>query len=156
MWPNPGIKRDCLFKKAECSDESKTWLFRNRKPLILIRSKLCMLDSLSLPVGFGQMDFITLNRSSKTKTLRVLIRAYVWELMRMWKKASKQARKDYSWVVNLEETENKPFEGYSLILFERLTPFWVVCTRHSGITLDHEISRLLFNVCVYVHLLMLR
>lgn len=51
----------------------------------------------ALSVGFGQMDFITLNRSSKTKTLRVLIRAYVRELMRMRKKASKPERIILGW-----------------------------------------------------------
>lgn len=75
--------------------------------------------------------------------------------MRLRKKASKLERIN-SWVVNLGETENKPFEGYSLILFEGPTPFWVVRTRHSRITVDHETGRLLINVCVYAHLLMLR
>lgn len=101
------------------------------------------------------MDFITLNRSGKTKTLRVLIRACICERADACgkrKKEKERERMDSS--LGCEPGKDK--EKTKPLNVKVQYKFRVVFTRHTRITVDHEIRHSLISVYVYVHLLMLR
>lgn len=68
------------------------------------------------------------------------------------RKKKKEKEWIHPWVVNLGKTKKKTKPLNVKVQYK----FRVVFTRHTRITVDHEIRHSLISVYVYVHLLMLR